>query len=153
MVSPVFGVAIGIIAHMVSASAVAATHSIHLVSKSGCEQYFGELQERMTIVDVSAPSPHDGFCVGTLCGPHNFVHYLGQGRCQVPSPPDGCHRYVKTVYTKECDFETGEIPIGFEQGDEKFTKDGVLKSCVDSVAQSETVCFKPPATDPQQCEC
>mmetsp|Transcript_45427 Transcript_45427/g.145780 ORF Transcript_45427/g.145780 Transcript_45427/m.145780 type:complete len:183 (+) Transcript_45427:61-609(+) len=126
-------------------------------SWSDCATFFGTLTSgqngRMTVVDISAPSPDPDKCMFGHCGPNNFVHFTGSDTCKRPSPPDGCHSYVKTSYSEACPSTAlASLELGFSNGS-AFTDEGVLKRCQDFVTKREVVCFEPPSGAPQSCVC
>mmetsp|Transcript_83167 Transcript_83167/g.211736 ORF Transcript_83167/g.211736 Transcript_83167/m.211736 type:complete len:173 (-) Transcript_83167:168-686(-) len=126
-------------------------------SWSDCATFFGTLTSgqngRMTVVDISAPSPDPDKCMFGHCGPNNFVHFTGSGTCTRPSPPDGCHSYVKTSYSEACPSSAlASLELGFSNGS-VFTDEGVVKRCQHFVTKREVVCFEPPSGAPQSCVC
>eukprot|EP00405_Crypthecodinium_cohnii_P019761 CAMPEP_0206481488 /NCGR_PEP_ID=MMETSP0324_2-20121206/38180_1 /ASSEMBLY_ACC=CAM_ASM_000836 /TAXON_ID=2866 /ORGANISM="Crypthecodinium cohnii, Strain Seligo" /LENGTH=201 /DNA_ID=CAMNT_0053958997 /DNA_START=77 /DNA_END=682 /DNA_ORIENTATION=- len=137
----------------VAAVMLAAQQEIPTVDE--CSTYFGTvIPERMTVVDLSAPSPKKSECKFGYCGPNNFVHYPGHGRhCKFPGPPFGCHRYAKTTYTEACPVSSfSDLTFGFDSG-KAFTDEGILKACAAAVESTEMHCWSKPGPELEPCEC
>jgi len=133
-------------------------------AKGSCEDYFGNVMEGFVTVvdpDVGLTDVSGAYCDNSNHSrPCTFIHYGGLNTtCVPPGPPDGCHRYIVTMYSEaKCGEKlqnldlTGTIDVA-----DRFTTTGkyvgVLKECVDAVLSQEIQCYGAPADEPVECLC
>jgi hypothetical protein len=116
-----------------------------------CTPYFGNMfvMAPLSVVDLHASGDSCKDADGrSSCA---FVNFLGptaeEGSgtpCATPSPTDGCHCYVQTMYTQDCaDQVSASTLSGKVDKDGAFDSDGTLKACIGKVAYWSVVGWAP----------
>lgn len=137
-------------------------------TRGGCSDYFGEVAGDEQINGRSVITVVDGdvghtllssvYCSAAgMSSPCNYIHYAGPAtECDPPSPPDGCHKYVKVTYS-ECD-ALRDVPPMFSLAGRidttgAFDADGTYTACADNVISREVSCWGAPVWEPESCMC
>jgi len=111
-----------------------------------CATFFGSLNEVMTIVDLDPA----GGCVKEMDPQNAVIRFVGgsDSTCQPPLQGDGCHRYIVSRYSDDCNMSPLKDKLGQEisltliKETDPIGQDGVYKMCNQAgLLQSRTLFY------------
>jgi len=111
-----------------------------------CATFFGSLNEMMTIVDLDPA----GGCVKGVDPQNAIIRFAGgsDSTCQPPVQGDGCHRYIVSRYSDDCNMSPLKDKLGQEisltliKETDPIGQDGVYKMCNQAgLLQSRTLFY------------
>lgn len=119
-----------------------------------CASFFGSLDEMMTIVDLDLA----GGCVQGMNPQNAVIRFAGgaDSTCQPPVQGNGCHRYIVSRYSDDCNMSPLKEKLGQEvsltstKDTGLFGQDGVYKMCNQAgLLQSRTLFYFGDSRDPE----